>query len=110
MAAHPAGGAALGGVLAERGDLDRSRLGARAAPSTSPHAVTTTDVVAVDGAEPGDLLARGELDAGHAAAAAALRADAGGAEVEQLGVGGDEAELLVAGARARRRRRPRRRP
>ena len=40
----------------------------------------------------------GQPDAGHAAAGAALRAHAVGAEVQQLGVGGDEAERLLAGA------------
>ena len=63
-----------------------------------PRRVTTTADAGVERAEPDDRLAGGELDAGHAAAAAALRPHAGGAEVQQLGVGGDEAQLLVAGA------------
>jgi hypothetical protein len=64
----------------------------------------------VDRAEPDDAsLAGAEPDAGHAAAGAALRPDAA-AEVQQLGVGGDEAQLLGRRWRARPRRPPRRRP
>ena len=63
-----------------------------------PLAVTTTDDVGVERAEPHDGLTGAELDAGHAATAAALGAHAGGAEVQQLRVGADEAQLLVAGA------------
>ena len=43
------------------------------------------------------MLARTQLDAGHPAAAPALGAYAAGREVQQLRVGGDEAQHLVAG-------------
>ena len=62
----------------------------------APDAVTTTESLA-DHAEPGDPLAGRHAHAGDAAAGAALRAHAVGAEVQQLGVGGDEAQRLVAG-------------
>ena len=55
-------------------------------------------VVGVEGTEEHHLLPGGQPDPGDAAAGAALRADAAGGEVQQLGVGGDEAELLLAGA------------
>ena len=66
--------------------------------------------VRVDRAEPRHPLARGDPDAGHAAAGAALGPDRVGAEVQQLGVGGEEAEALASRWSARPRRRPRRRP
>ena len=64
----------------------------------------------VDRTEEDDTGAGGELDAGHPAGRAALRADAGGGEVQQLGVGGEEDEVLLTGgeldrADDRRRRR-----
>ena len=55
-------------------------------------------VVDLEGAEGDDPLPGGEPDAGDPAAGAALRPHLAGAEVQQLGVGGDEAELLVAAA------------
>ena len=47
----------------------------------------------VDRAEEDHAGPGGQLDAGHAAGGAALRADAGRGEAQQLGVGGDEDEV-----------------
>ena len=63
-----------------------------------PATVTTTASAGVERAERHDLLAGGEPDAGHAATGAPLRPHLGGREVQQLGVAGDEAESLLAGA------------
>ena len=58
VAAHAAGGAALGGVLAERRHLDRARLGAGQRGRRSRTTVTTTASAGSTRAEPGDPLAR----------------------------------------------------
>ena len=95
VAAHAAGGAALGGVLRERRHLDRAGLGAgqrrgragrrdhdRALGASGRSRRTTTT-----------RSPEATPDAGDAAAGAALRPHRVGAEVQQLGVGGDEAQL-----------------
>ena len=58
-----------------------------------PETVTTTDSSGPDRPEPDDVFAGGQLDAGDAATGPPLRAAPRSAEVEQLGVGGDEAEV-----------------
>ena len=62
-----------------------------------PETVTTTDAVGSSAPNQAADSPPVTPDAGDAAAGAALRPDAVGAEVQQLGVGGDEAERLVAG-------------
>src|SRR6478672_2698827 len=88
VAAHAARGAALAGVLGERGDLDRPGLGAlqRGRGAGRGH---DDGVGGLEGAEERDLLAGAELDARHAAARAPLGSHAGRREVEELGVGRD---------------------
>src|SRR3954469_22925618 len=97
MAADATGGASLARVLLEKRDLDRSRLRAgergRRAAGRDDHRAGR-----LERPEPRDVVPGGQLDARHAATATTLRTDAGGAEVEQLGVRADEAQLLVAGA------------
>ena len=51
----------------------------------------------VERAEPDDPFAARDADTGHAAAGSSLGTDAVGAEVQELRVGGDEAEGLRAG-------------
>ena len=87
VAADAAGAAALGGVLRERRDLDRARLGAGQRVGRARH--RRHDVVGggVDRAEVQHRGARCQPDAGDAAAGATLRPDAGGGEVQQLRVG-----------------------
>ena len=102
MAAHPAGGPALGRVLGERGDLRRARLGARqrrggpgdGAPRGTPLAVRAGQVDRAEEHHPG---AGAEADPGHAAGGPALRADLVGAEAQQLGVAGDEDQVVRLG-------------
>ena len=63
----------------------------------APLAVTTTAVAGSRAPKNATRSPEVEPDPGDAAAGAALRADAVGGEVQQLGVGGDEAQRLVAG-------------
>ena len=98
MAAHAAGRAALARVLREGRDLDRAvvRAGQGGRGARRRHHDGGLGVLA-RGAEPDDLRAAGETDARDPAAGPALGAHHVGGEVQQLGVGGDEAEGLLAG-------------
>ncbi len=62
-----------------------------------PDAVTTTEAAGSTAPNHDGRLTGGDPDPGDAAAGPALRAHGVGAEVQELGVGGDEAERLVAG-------------
>ena len=81
MAPDAAGGATLARVFAEGCDLDRPGLGAGQG-GARPGGGHDHAGLGVECAEPGDVLARGHPDSGHTAAAASLRPDAVGVEVE----------------------------
>ncbi len=107
MAAHPAGGPALAGVLVQRGDLHAggpgARQGARAARHGDHHGGGVASRrpgrrarggASVRRAEPHDGRASGQPYAGHAAGRPALRPDRGGRVPQQLGVRRDEHQLV----------------
>ena len=95
--AHTRRPASLAGVLGEGGDLDRPGVGAGERVGRAAHGDDDPVAGRVERSEEADPLTGRDPDAGHPAGAAALRPHGGGVEVEQLGVGGDEDQLLLAG-------------
>ncbi len=97
MAAHAAGGAALGGVIGVRRDLNAGRHRAwqrRGAGSHGHHDRRVAEGRGrVDRAEPDHPGASSHPDAGHAGSGPALRPHGSGTEPQQLGVAGDEYQV-----------------
>ena len=98
MAAHPSGGTALAGELAEPGDLGRAGLGSGQRAAEPGHGDRHGLSVEGERAEEHRLIAMSELDARHAARGSALGAHRGGREVQQLPQGCDEDALVVGRA------------
>ena len=98
MTTDAAGGATFGRILGIRGDLERPGLSARQGCGRAARGDHEVGAQGIDSAEEHDACAGRELDAGHAAGSATLWAHRRGREVKQLGVGGDEHEVLITGA------------
>ena len=92
MAAYPASRSALGWILPEASDLDRSSVCARQG-ARCPRDCRNNRLRCRHSPEIDDARADAELDAGHATAGAALWPYGGGWEVQELGVIGDKDQL-----------------